>query len=366
LSGAAAEAVSQAPPTQDVEAYNLYLQGVALVQRTSADNAARAVQYFQQAIDRDPQFARAYAMMGEAYMGWASVSFGVEHLNAAERAALSALALDPNLANAHNALAGISLFRFRWLEVDAHVRAAVALAPNDGFIRVIAASNRIVYRRRLQDAVQEARKAYDLAPTSPFVAAFAAFTFAQANEETESLKYAALATELGYPKDALTYFYWNDALRAKRYAEAADILVKALNARDPEQVRLAEAVRVIYASLADPNQRSKALAARSRLYPSSDPTKLQDIGPCLVASTSYALLGANDVSYELANQCLDRGTQSSSLLQWTNYWWIPELRGFREDARFQAFATRLGLMDYWQQFGPPDECEIKNNKLTCH
>lgn len=50
---------------------------------------------------------------------------------------------------------------------------------------------------------------------------------------------------------------------------------------------------------------------------------------------------------------------------WTGFW-IPELRSFRQDARFQAFAMRLGWMDYWRQYGPPDECELKNNKLTCH
>jgi len=156
LAEAGASPVTHTLPTQDVEAYNLYLQGVALVQRTSAENAARAVEYFQQAIDRDPQFARAYAMMGEAYMGWSGVTLEVEHINAAERAALSALALDPNLANAHTVLVGISMFRFRWLEADVHRRAAVALAPNDGFIRVIAAESSIPQGHRLDDAVQEA------------------------------------------------------------------------------------------------------------------------------------------------------------------------------------------------------------------
>jgi hypothetical protein len=299
-------------------------------------------------------------MMGEAYMGW-----GVEHYSAAERAALRALALDPDSANAHTTLAGINQMHLKWLEADVHDRAAVALAPNDGFIRVLAAFHGMVHRRRLQETVQEARKAYELAPTSPFVAATAAETYMLANQQTEALKYAALATKLGFPKDGLIYVYWFDALHGKRYAEAADLFVKTLNARDPEQVRLAEAVRLIYAALADPSQRSQALAARSRLYPSSISTKLQDIGLCPVASLSYALLGTNDVAYELANQCLDRQTQTSAPIAW-NGWWMPELRGFRQDARFHAFATRLGWMDYWQQFGPPDDCEIKNNKLTCH
>jgi hypothetical protein len=44
----------------------------------------------------------------------------------------------------------------------------------------------------------------------------------------------------------------------------------------------------------------------------------------------------------------------------------PELHAFRQDPRFQALETRLGLMEYWQQFGPPDDCDLKDGKLTCH
>jgi hypothetical protein len=39
---------------------------------------------------------------------------------------------------------------------------------------------------------------------------------------------------------------------------------------------------------------------------------------------------------------------------------------FRQNQRFQALATRLGLMEYWQQYGPPDDCDLKDGKLTCH
>jgi hypothetical protein len=45
--------------------------------------------------------------------------------------------------------------------------------------------------------------------------------------------------------------------------------------------------------------------------------------------------------------------------------WTPEMRSFRRDPRFQPFMTRLNLMDYWGKFGPPDDCELKRDKLTC-
>jgi hypothetical protein len=42
------------------------------------------------------------------------------------------------------------------------------------------------------------------------------------------------------------------------------------------------------------------------------------------------------------------------------------MRRFRESARFQALTTRVGWLDHWLQYGFPNSCEYKNNKLTCH
>jgi hypothetical protein len=45
--------------------------------------------------------------------------------------------------------------------------------------------------------------------------------------------------------------------------------------------------------------------------------------------------------------------------------WIEQMGAFRRDARFQAFVERLGLVDYWSQYGPPDNCELRNGRLIC-
>lgn len=41
------------------------------------------------------------------------------------------------------------------------------------------------------------------------------------------------------------------------------------------------------------------------------------------------------------------------------------MRPFRHDPRFQAFATRLKLVEYWKHYGPPDSCGLEDDKLTC-
>jgi hypothetical protein len=42
------------------------------------------------------------------------------------------------------------------------------------------------------------------------------------------------------------------------------------------------------------------------------------------------------------------------------------MRPFRRDPRFQPLVTHLKLMDYWKQYGPPDDCDLKDGKLQCH
>jgi hypothetical protein len=79
-------------------------------------------------------------------------------------------------------------------------------------------------------------------------------------------------------------------------------------------------------------------------------------------------LGALDLAYEVANTTLDALESTGFLLGAVHVgaYWLPEMRPFRRDPRFQAFVTRLGLMEYWQQFGPPDECDVKNGQLIWH
>jgi TolB-like protein len=375
LFAAAEAAVAQGPPTQDVEAYNLYLQGVALLQRPSEPNVAKAIEYFQQALARDPKFARAYAMIAEAHSNWSFFSHPAEHQAASERAARQALALDPNLATGHIELAAIHALRGQYLEMEAHRRAAVSLAPSDGYLRAIAATL-IIPVGHLQQGLEQAEKAYALAPANPAVVAYLAEFHSAVGHDREAAKYADAALDLGFPAESwpLPTIRELMALGAGRYTDAANNATKTLDARDPDQARTAEVARLAYAALADPSRRNAALAARARLYPTSGIAAAAgathtDRSLCITSSYYYALMAANDVAYGLANACLDGRASGEPLISYTGTllnWFVPELRAFRQDPRFQELHTRLGLMEYWQQYGPPDDCDLKDGKLTCH
>lgn len=375
LNGAPPESVAQAPPTKDVEAYNLYLQGASLARRPTEANLNRAIMCFEEALKRDPNFARA--QQGVADAKFVFVVFlkrrPFENAAAAERAAQRALALDPKLADAHDVLGGVASARGQWLQMAAHDRAALTLGDNDGQIHMVRGGH-LTLVGHLHEALEEGRKGYMLAPADPLIIASLAYYYSSVGQDAEALKYADLAIDFAYTKDnaPLPAIYERAARRFGHYADAAEIRIKTLDATVPDEARTGEVVRLVYAALANPRRKVDAIAARTRLYPKlnaaakADPTVTNAI-PCLDSSYMYVLLGELDIAYDLANQCLDSlapaavlGTAIGSELLWS-----PEVHPFRLDRRFQAFVTRLGLMEYWQQYGPPDDCDLKDRKLTC-
>lgn len=88
----------------------------------------------------------------------------------------------------------------------------------------------------------------------------------------------------------------------------------------------------------------------------------------MLATNWSTRLGALDLAYELANAALGE-LETTGVLPGAIHvatCRLPEMRPFRQDLRFQPYVTRLGLTEYWKQYGPPDECDLKDGKLTCH
>ena len=370
LADAGASPVTPTRPTQDVEAYNLYLQGWSLVGRVSLENEQRAIAYFQKALDRDPNFAQAYAGIAEAYMALGTIrAVGAQRLEdnaSAERAARKALALDANLAYPHLALSGVAGSRGQFLEEEAQEQAALSLAPNDGYVHIIRGSHlRILGRSK--ESLDAGQRAYALAPANPLVVAYNALSNATAGRDADASRYAASAIDLGYPKDSRVLAMTGElaALRSGHYAEAA-----ALNDKFSKDSRAALSARLAYGALEHPAQRAAALTAIARLFvaaPGQSGADADYVSNCVIGTQLMALAGGLDEAFALANRCLTGVRAGMVDVNYSSaYLWTPEMRPFRRDPRFGDFVTRLGLMEYYRQYGPPDDCELKNNKLTCH
>ena len=118
--------------TENAQAYRLYLQGRHHWNRWTEEGFYKAIAYFQQAIDKDPSYALAYAGVADSYvlLGWNSYLPPKEVFPKGKAAATTALQLDPNLPEAHASLAALLwLHDWRWDEAQVEFRRSLELDP---------------------------------------------------------------------------------------------------------------------------------------------------------------------------------------------------------------------------------------------
>ena len=167
LSGADEQKLSKRY-TADPEAYTLYLKGRYFWNKRSEEGMRKAISHFQQAIDRDPTYALAYAGLADAYnLGddWGSTPPS-ESFPRAKAAALKALELDDTLAEAHTSLAFVKAnYDWDFPGAEKEFQRAIALNPNYATAHQWYAMY-LAPMQRFAEAEQEIKTAQDLDPLS--------------------------------------------------------------------------------------------------------------------------------------------------------------------------------------------------------
>jgi TolB-like protein/DNA-binding winged helix-turn-helix (wHTH) protein/Flp pilus assembly protein TadD len=156
--------------TVDPEAYDAYLKGRFFWNKRSPQGLSKAVEYFQQAIERDPAYAPAHSGLSDAYrMSGLQGLPPREVMPKAEAAARKALALDDTLAEAHASLAGV-LYRYHWdwEGAEREFQRSLELDPNYAEGHRAYAIYLLTVRRH-DEAVAEARRARELSPLSSVI-----------------------------------------------------------------------------------------------------------------------------------------------------------------------------------------------------
>ena len=166
--------------TINPEAYQLYLKGRAYLSKLTVDTVQKAADQFQQAIQKDPTYALAYAGLADCY------TFSQKSVEA-RSAVMEALRLDDSLGEAHAALGFIKwIYDWDWRGAEAEYRRGIELNPNSPF-----AHHRYALllgqSGRHDEAIREARRAQEIDPVSPDigVASAQAFVLAHKYEEAE-------------------------------------------------------------------------------------------------------------------------------------------------------------------------------------
>ncbi|HXW37723.1 MAG TPA: adenylate/guanylate cyclase domain-containing protein, partial [Nitrososphaerales archaeon] len=157
-------------PTKNVEANLLFLKGLYEIDKGSQSNMMKGIDYFKQAVGKDPKFALAYSFIGSSY-----IALGGEILPAeeafpkAKESIETALKLDPKLAQAH-AAKGWAAFQYDWdfIAAEGSLRTAIDLSPNLAsalhfYGRVLASLG------RFDEAISEMTRAFELDPAATWV-----------------------------------------------------------------------------------------------------------------------------------------------------------------------------------------------------
>ena len=151
------------------EAYQLYLKGRYLANQGTGEGYKKGIEYFQQAIDKDPGYALAYAGLADSYTGFGDAWMYLppsEILPKARAAAMKALELDVTLAEAHSALGYVEFNDWDWPSAEREFKRAIELNPNSAISHQRYAEG-LFTRARFDESMAEMERVKELDPSSP-------------------------------------------------------------------------------------------------------------------------------------------------------------------------------------------------------
>ena len=186
-------------PGVDSEAYDAYLKGRYFFNRPSDENLQKAIARFEEAIARSPSFAPAHSGLSDAVL-WAGYNEGFltasEARPKAKAAALKAVELDEQSAEAHTSLAVFKLFyEYDWVGCELEFRRAFALNPNYAFAHDQFGLG-LAFQGRLAESIAESRRAAELDPLSPQIPLDATFALAWLGQHQAAKEQAGRAADL--------------------------------------------------------------------------------------------------------------------------------------------------------------------------
>lgn len=344
------ESTRQAASRSNLEAYQLYQQGQHYWKGRSEDGIRKSIEYFQASTMRDPEFARAYSALATAYALLPEYTDESQEsaFSKAEPTARRAIELEETQGSAHAILAYMSMRKWEWSEAEVEFGRALSLEPGNATIYQWY-SNFLNDVGRHEEALQAAKRAYQLDPVSPVVNIVMAINYVWSGSDFDdlALKHTATARELGYSGSLGDKLDFIVRLRRKEFDEASEILENALAERGADNAWVVPFV----AGLQEPQRIEIALEAVKRSFENEGLTA-GDL------YWQYILLDRPELAFALSKDIPGNRLP---------YVWflLPEATSFRAHAEFSVLMENIGLLEYWRTSEPPDLCEPSAQGLTC-
>ncbi|HEU0274637.1 MAG TPA: tetratricopeptide repeat protein [Candidatus Udaeobacter sp.] len=330
LTGSEKTAMSQ-KPTENPEAYELYLKGRFFWNKRTGPDLKTACDYFQQAIAADPKYATAYAGLAESYLliPEFDAGFPKDYFPKAKAAAEQAIALDESSAQAHAALGLLLCFSdANFTEAEKEFRRAISLNPNYATAHHWFGNCLLVALGRFDEAITECRRAVELDPLSLIINADLGGTLMNARRYDEAIaqlqRTLALDNKFGYA-------HWNlgEAFYFKGDRAAAIAEYEKARALDDDPVILG----LLGRAYADAGENDKAIDMVRQLEARA---QQQFVRGYLIAII-YIGLGEKDKAIDdLEREYINHDNIDTA--------WIrvdPMLDPLRGDPRFEALAEKI-------------------------
>ncbi len=317
-------------PTENLKAFQYYMQGRAYNQRRTREDLLEAIRYCEKAIEEDRNYALAYAGLADAYtaLGVRSYIAPIEGRRKAEEAARKALALDENLAEAHVALGQpyVSFAPYNFSLGERELRRAIGLSPSLAVARFYLGLS-LVRQGHLDEGLAEFLKARELDPLSSTIARNVANPYYLKRDYVRALELLRQANELG-PALSTTWeigVYIQNRLFNETLAE----LEKAKRERKNDSI-LIYSTGMVYAAQ---GKRAEALQIIKELEEIS--------GASLSQAHWMAKIYAALNEKELALTWLERGLAAGAVGAF--YKDEPVWDPIRNDPRFADLVRRMGI-----------------------
>jgi len=318
--------------TDDHEAYNLYLKGRYFWYRRYEGGLQKGLEFFQQAIARDPLYALAYVGIADTFGSLGIFSFirPKEAYPRAKAAAKKALEIDPELGEAYASLGWISmLYDWDWQTAEKQYQNAIKLNPYYAPARLYY-SMCLDITRRFDESLDEMKKALELDPLEPLVNARLGLSLYLARRYEEALEHNRKVIRMD-PSFSIVYWYHAGTCTAKKLWDEAI-------ASSQKHVQLSGGAAFALSFLGfvygSAGMKDEAINVLERLIALS---KERYVSPFDIALV-YVGLGKKDQALENLEKAY---TDRASLMAYLGTW--PVFDSVRSEPRFKALLKKMNL-----------------------
>ena len=316
--------------TENVAAYEAYMQGRYYMSQRTAEGLMKAIQFFQQATEIDARYALAYCDLAESYKlaVWYVPMPASEAVPELQTAATKAIELDSSLAEAHAAMAEVYSFQWRWKESIAELERAIAINPgyapaHHGLGLALALIGRNA------EALAHAERARELDPLSLIINTDFGWVYYLGRRYEEAVAQYQKALELD-PNFTLAHF--DLALSYSALGRHEEAISEMQKARGRGSDYLA-GLGYVYGAA---GRRAEALRTLDELKRLAE----NQYVPPYHFAWIYTGLGDKDKAIALSQKTYGEHTQHV-----VDFKTVPMFDSLRSDGRFQELVQKVGLPD---------------------